>query len=159
MVTGPHDAIAILLTDHKHVKSLFHQLDQLGDRSKVNKKKLANQICHELMIHSQIEEELFYPAVRGPLKDDDLMDKALVEHASVTKLIEQIKYMNPEDDLFDARLKVLAEQIERHIDEEEHKLFPKVRKTKVDLLALGEQMAGLKADKAENPMLSTLFSS
>lgn len=145
MSITPHDAIAMLIADHKKVKALFDQFDKLGDRSKVNKKKIADQICHELTVHTQLEEQLFYPAVRGPVKDDDLMDEALVEHASAKELIAQIMDMDPGDDLYDAKLKVLSEQVEHHVGEEEGELFPKVRKTKVDLVALGQEMAELKA--------------
>lgn len=144
MKTEKHDAIALLKDDHKKVKDLFEKFDKLSDRSKVNKKKIADQICLELTVHAQVEEEIFYPAVRDPIKDDDLMDEAIVEHASAKELIAQISEMDPGDDLYDAKVKVLSEQIDHHVEEEEDEMFPKVRKTKVDLLALGEQMAARK---------------
>jgi len=141
MKTTPHDAIAMLEADHKKVEGLFKQYEALGDRSVVNKKKIADQICLELTVHAQVEEEIFYPAVRGPIKDGDLMDEAVVEHASAKELIAQISDMDPGDDLYDAKVKVLSEQIEHHVKEEEEEMFPKVRKTKVDLEALGQEMA------------------
>ena len=137
----PQDAIALLKDDHKRVKDLFEQYDKLSDRSVVNKKKIATQICLELTVHAQIEEEIFYPAVRGPIKDGDLMDEAEVEHASAKELIAQISEMDPGDDLYDAKVKVLSEQIEHHVEEEEEEMFPKVRKTKLDLEALGQELA------------------
>ena len=140
------DAIAMLVEDHKKVNSLFKQFEELSDRSKVSKKKIADQICHELDVHTQIEEQIFYPSVRTPLKDDDLMDEALVEHASAKELIAQILEMDPGDDLYDAKIKVLSEQIEHHVKEEESKMFPEVRKTKIDLVALGEKMKTLKEE-------------
>ena len=145
MNTTPHDAIAMLIADHKKVKALFEQFDKLSDRSKANKKKLADQICHELTIHTHLEEQVFYPAVRGPIKDNDLMDEALVEHGSAKELIAQIMEMDPGDDLYDAKVKVLSEQIVHHVGEEEDDMFPEVRATKVDLIALGAEMAALKA--------------
>lgn len=144
MKTAPNDAIAMLTADHAKVKSLFEQFEKLTDRSKVSKKKLADQICSELTIHTQLEEEIFYPGVRGPIHDDDLMDEALVEHAAAKELIAQIREMDPGDDLYDAKVKVLSEQIEHHVGEEEGDMFPEARKSKADLVALGEQMAQLK---------------
>ena len=144
MKTDKNDAIALLIDDHKTVKELFEKFDKLSDRSKVNKKKIADQICLELTVHAQVEEEIFYPAVRAPIKDEDLMDEAVVEHASAKELIAQISEMDPGDDLYDAKVKVLSEQIEHHVEEEEGEMFPKVRKAKVDLVALGEEMAARK---------------
>ncbi|STR23833.1 Alr3199 protein [Janthinobacterium lividum] len=95
-------------------------------------------------MHTQLEEEIFYPAVRRPIHDGDLMDEALVEHASAKELIAQIAAMDPADDLYDAKVKVLSEQIEHHVKEEEGDMFPKVRETAVDLDALGQQMAARK---------------
>jgi hemerythrin superfamily protein len=141
MKSNPQDAIALLTADHEKVKGLFEQFEALSDRSKVNKKKLADQICLELTVHTQIEEEIFYPAVRGAIKDDDLMDEAVVEHASAKELIAQIREMDPGDDLYDAKVKVLSEQIEHHVGEEEGDMFDKVRQAKIDLAALGEEMA------------------
>ena len=138
------NAISLLMKDHKNVKALFAQYEGLSDRSFATKKKLADQICHELTVHTQVEEEIFYPAVRRPIHDGDLMDEALVEHASAKELIAQILAMDPSEDLYDAKVTVLSEQIEHHVKEEEGDMFPKVRKTAVDLDALGEQMAARK---------------
>lgn len=135
------DAIALLTADHEKVKGLFEQFDALSDRSKVNKKKIADQICLELTVHTTIEEEIFYPAVREAIQDDDLMDEALVEHAGAKDLIAQIGEIDPGDDLYDAKVKVLSEQIEHHVGEEEGDMFVKARKSKIDLVALGEQLA------------------
>jgi hemerythrin superfamily protein len=144
MKTTANDGLEMLIADHKEVKALFEQFDGLSDRSKANKKKIADQICLELTVHAEIEEQIFYPAVRGPIKDDDLMDEALVEHTSAKELIAQIREMDPGDDLYDAKVKVLSEQIDHHVEEEEGEMFPRVRKTKVDLVALGEEMNALK---------------
>lgn len=138
------NAINLLMKDHKAVKALFAQYEGLSDRSFATKKKLADQICQELTVHTQLEEEIFYPAVRRPIHDGDLMDEALVEHASAKELIAQIEAMDPSDDLYDAKVKVLSEQIEHHVGEEEGDMFPKVRQAGVDLEALGREMAARK---------------
>lgn len=135
------DALKLLINDHKEAKELFKQFEALSDRSKASKKKIADQICDALTVHTKIEEEIFYPAIRKALKDDDKLDEALVEHASAKDLIAQISEMDPGDDLYDAKLKVLSEQIEHHVGEEEDDMFPKVRKTDLDLVALGEEMS------------------
>jgi hemerythrin superfamily protein len=143
------DAIALLVADHREVQAMFKQFEELGDRAKATKKKLADQICSALELHTQIEEELFYPAVRGVSRDlADLVDESLVEHASAKELIVQLEEMDPEDDLYDAKVKVLGEQIEHHVGEEEEAMFPKVRKLKLDLVALGQEMAARKDELA-----------
>lgn len=141
--TQPQDAITLLVDDHEHVKALFEQYEELGDRAHVSKHKLALQICDALVLHTRKEEEIFYPAVRQAIKDDDMMDEAIVEHASAKDLIAQIQSMEPGDDLFDAKVKVLSEMIDHHVGEEEGEMFPKVRKTKLDLEELGEAMTQL----------------
>ena len=144
MKTKSQDAIAMLIADHKKVKSLFEQFEGLSDRSKASKKKIADEICMELTVHAEVEEQVFYPAIRKPIKDEDLMDEAVVEHASAKELIAQILEMDPGEDLYDAKVKVLSEQIEHHVEEEEGEMFPKVRKSGVDLVALGEEMEAFK---------------
>ncbi|RZJ98807.1 MAG: hemerythrin domain-containing protein [Flavobacterium sp.] len=146
MKTNKNDAISLLISDHEEVKALFKEFEGLSDRSKVTKKKLADQICEALTVHAMIEEEIFYPAVREVLDDEDLMDEAVVEHASAKDLIGQIQSMEAGDDLYDAKVKVLSEQIDHHVEEEENEMFKKVRKTKLDLVALGEQMLARKEE-------------
>ena len=142
--TDAQDAITLLTEDHEQVKAMFEQYEELGDRAHVSKHKLALQICDELIKHTMIEEEIFYPAVRKAIKDDDIMDESLVEHAAAKDLIAQIQEMDPGDELFDAKVKVLSEQIDHHVQEEEGEMFPKVRKAKLDLQELGEEMAARK---------------
>ena len=144
--TQPQDALDLLIEDHENVKSMFEQYEELGERAHVSKHKLALQICDALTRHTMIEEEIFYPAVRQAIKDDDIMDEALVEHASAKDLIAQIQAMQPGDELFDAKVKVLSEMIDHHVGEEEGEMFPKVRKTKLDLEQLGAEMAARKED-------------
>lgn len=145
--SGEVDAISLLVQDHEHVADLFEQFDGLGERAKVSKKKLADQICNELIKHTTVEEEIFYPAIRAAGKEfEDMIDEAVVEHGSAKQLIADVLAMQPGDDLYDAKVKVLSELIEHHVDEEENDLFPKVRKTRLDLVALGEAMAQRKEE-------------
>jgi hemerythrin superfamily protein len=138
----PQDAIELLTSQHDEVKALFKQFDELGERATTSKKKLANEICEQLIMHTQIEEEIFYPALRSVSKEmEDMLDEALVEHASAKDLISQVQEMEPGDDLYDAKVTVLGEYIEHHVEEEEEEMFPKVRKLKLDLDALGAEMA------------------
>ncbi len=149
MSAKPSDAIAMLTAEHKEVKAMFEQYDRLGDRAKATKKKLADQICNALTLHAAIEEEIFYPALRAASKDAaDLLDEALVEHAGAKDLIAQLQEMDPEDDLYDAKVKVLGEQIDHHVGEEEGEMFPKAKKAGLDLAALGSEMAMRKDELA-----------
>lgn len=134
------DAIELLIQDHSNVQKLFEEFEALTDRSNAKKKAIADKICHELIVHTQIEEEIFYPKVREAIKDAGLMDEALVEHESAKDLITQILDMSPGEDLYDAKVTVLSEQIDHHVKEEEKDMFPKVRKSGLDMIALGEQM-------------------
>jgi hypothetical protein len=141
------DAIALLKADHREVSDMFEEFEGLSDRSRVSKKKLADKICKALIAHTTIEEEIFYPAVREALqgKDDeadDMMDEAIVEHAAAKDLIKQILEMQPDEDLYDAKVKVLSEEIEHHVKEEEEEMFKEVtEETDLDLVALGQEMA------------------
>ena len=152
--TDSIDAIELLTQDHKNVKELFEKYENLSDRSTASKKKLATQICLELTKHATAEEEIFYTAVREASGDAaDLVDEATVEHASAKDLIAQILAMEPGDDLYDAKVKVLSEYIEHHVEEEEKEMFPKARKAKLDMAALGEAIAARK-EEVELPMPS-----
>lgn len=140
------DAITLLTEDHENVKAMFEQYEGLGDRAHASKKKLATQICTELTKHATAEEEIFYPAVRAATKDEDMIDEATVEHASAKDLIAQILEMEPTEDLFDAKVKVLSELIEHHVKEEEDEMFVKAKKAGLDLEMLGKQIAERKAE-------------
>jgi len=140
------DATQLLTQDHREVEALFEKFEKAsGDGAK---EKIAKQICTELKIHTMIEEELFYPALRGKIDDDDL-DEAMVEHDGAKVLINDIEAAEPSDDYYDAKVKVLQEEIEHHVKEEEKQqgnMFTQARQTDVDLIALGEQMAARKAE-------------
>ena len=140
------DATKLLSADHKEVKKLFKEYDKLakGEGSDEEKQAIAEEICTMLTVHATIEEELFYPAAREAMDEQDLLDEAEVEHASAKDLIAQIRGMSPSDELYDAKVKVLGEYIDHHVQEEEKELFPKVRKADLDLKQLGAAMEARK---------------
>ena len=138
------DAVELLTKQHREVEEMFEQFEKLGDDAKDKKKQLAEEICNALTMHTMIEEEIFYPATRAAGEEEeeteDMVDEAVVEHASAKDLIAQIREMSPEDDLYDAKVKVLSEMIDHHVEEEEKEMFPKTRKMKLDMAVLGEEM-------------------
>lgn len=141
--TKMKDACDLLDADHKAVKKMFAEYEELTEakgNTREKKRALAEQICNELMIHAQIEEEIFYPAIRKPVKDDMLMNEAAVEHASAKELIAQIQGMNVSDPMYDAKVKVLGEYVDHHVKEERAEMFPAARATKVDLVKLRDQL-------------------
>lgn len=151
----PAGAIGLLTADHKAVKALFMDFEKLASNADADEQKtdLVEKICDELSVHAQIEEEIFYPAVRQAIADDDLLDEAQVEHATVKDLIAQLREMSPGDNLYNAKVKVLSEYIDHHVKEEEGEMFPKARNADLDTQALGAQMASRKEDlKAEAGM-------
>jgi hemerythrin-like domain-containing protein len=137
------DAIVMLTTDHRKVKALFKEFEKLKGKegSDEDKAAIVQQVCDALKVHAEIEEQMFYPAVRKAIHDNDLMDEAIVEHAGAKDLIAQLEAMEPGDDLYDAKVSVLGEEIDHHVKEEEGDMFLKARKAKVDTVELGEEMA------------------
>ena len=148
--TEGQDAFALLTADHRLVKTLFKQFETLSkaDETEAEKVALVEQICNEVRIHAQLEEEIFYPAVRAAIDDDDVMDEADVEHASAKDLIGQLEQMSPSEDHYEAKVTVLGEYIDHHVKEEEGEMFPKARK-EVDTAALGKKLAARKAQLME----------
>ena len=138
---GP-DAVALLMADHRAVEKLFAQFETARDEDR--KKALADKICLELRIHMTIEEEIFYPVSRDFLKNEDIVDEAVVEHAAARDLMDEIEAMNAGENLYDAKVKVLSEQIEHHVEEEEEEYFPKLQKTAMDLKDVGARMKARK---------------
>ena len=139
------DAVALLKADHRKVEGLFAQFEAAkGDG---RKRSLAEQICMELTVHTKIEEDIFYPACEGKV-EEDLLKEAYVEHDGAKVLIAEIEGGNPGDEFYDAKVKVLSEMIEHHVEEEEQRvegMFSQARKAGLDMDALGEQMADRKA--------------
>ena len=145
------DACSLLDADHRNVKKMFKEYETLTSskaaRASQKKRDLANQICMELTVHAQIEEEIFYPALREAIKDTDLLDEAEVEHASAKDLIAQIQDAAEVDDKFDAKVTVLGEYIDHHVKEERNEIFVKARAARgLDLVALREQLAARKEE-------------
>jgi hemerythrin superfamily protein len=140
------DAIALLKADHRQVEGWFEQFE--STRSDERKGKLAQQICQALKVHTEIEEEIFYPAFLAATEDKDTHHEAEVEHDGAKKLIAEIEASGPDDDYYDAKVKVLSEMIKHHVKEEEQRggMFAEARDSDMDLKALGEQLASRKAD-------------
>ena len=141
---APQEATAMLRADHKKVSGLFDQYEKA--RSTARKSALVAAICSELEVHTRIEEEIFYPAVQAVLKDHELIPEANVEHGSVKALIAQVEGKTPDGDLFDAKIKVMSEWVKHHVKEEQNEMFPRARKSRLDLRALGARMAARKAE-------------
>ena len=142
------DAVSLLSADHAEVRQMFETYKQLveEDGDSEEKRELATQICIALTVHADIEEEIFYPAMRESIDDDLLLDEAEVEHAAAKDLIAQIEAMDPDDALYDAKVLVLGEYVEHHVEEEETEIFPAAEKSGVDLDLLGAELAERKQE-------------
>ena len=140
------DAIGLLRADHELVSGLFAQYEKA--RATPKKLELVAKICAELTVHAQVEEEIFYPAVKQALKDKELIPEATVEHATLKELIAQVEDVQPDGEMFDAKIKVLSEYVKHHVKEEETEIFPKAKATKLDMAELGTQLAGRKQELA-----------
>ncbi|MDQ2995038.1 MAG: hemerythrin domain-containing protein [Pseudomonadota bacterium] len=147
-VTQPKklDAIKLLKADHKAVAALFAKFET-GRLTPAKKRKLADEICNALKVHTQIEEEILYPEARKVLKKADMkiVDEAYVEHGSIKELIEAIEN-HENDELFDAEVHVMGEWVKHHVKEEEKEFFPKLKTSKMDLEKIGAQLAERKAE-------------
>jgi len=137
----PPDAIALLKADHRKVEDLFAKFEAAKGDGK--KKALAEQICLELTVHAKIEEDIFYPACEGAV-EEDLLNEAYVEHDGAKVLIAEIEAGGPDEKFYDAKVKVLSEMIEHHVEEEEKRvegMFAQARKAGLDMDDLGQRMA------------------
>jgi hemerythrin superfamily protein len=146
------DALHILMDDHRKVIEMFEEFEEMKQKGSTDdeaKQMLVETACTELTIHAQVEEELFYPAARDAIDDMDLLDEAEVEHASARQLISELAAMQPDDDLYDAKFTVLGEYVKHHIQEEEKQLFPKIKKTDMELEELGEEIEQRKLELRE----------
>lgn len=147
--TKTQDAIALLKEDHRTVEELFEKFEKANGDGR--KQKLAEEICLELSVHAQIEEEIFYPACEGKV-DEDLLKESYVEHDGAKVLIAEIMNGGADDEYYDAKVKVLSEEIEHHVEEEEKRLeglFAQARKAGLDMDALGDELAARKAALTE----------
>jgi len=144
----PRNALSLLKSDHEEVSELFDKYDKGGKRLTTQQKAvLARSICDALTVHAQIEEEIFYPACHEHVaKAEDLLAEAKVEHQSLKELIAKIESEKPGTEEYDAQVKVLGEYVKHHVKEEQNELFPKVRKSDMDLDAVGEELAARKEE-------------
>ncbi len=140
----PLDATALLRADHKAVSDLFAEYEKT--RSPARKMTLVSKICTELSVHAQVEEEIFYPAVKAALKDKELVPEAIVEQATMKALIAQVEGVTPDGEMFDAKVRVLAEYVKHHVKEEHTEMFPKAKASKLDMADLGARLAARKSE-------------
>jgi hemerythrin superfamily protein len=141
------NALVLLRSDHDEVTALFDRFE--SSKRSDQKDKLAQKICLALSVHAQIEEEIFYPALRDAAASDDtddMLNEANVEHAGAKKLIAEIEASTTEDPLFEARVKVLSEYIRHHVKEEQRDLFKAARASDLDLAAVGAKLAARKKE-------------
>jgi len=138
------DATTLLRADHKLVSGLFDEYEKARSASK--KQELVSEICNELNLHAQVEEEIFYPAVKQALKEKNLVPEATVEHATLKTLIAEVEGMEPDGEMFDAKIKVLSEYVKHHVKEEQNEIFPKAKAAKLDMMELGAKLSERKAE-------------
>ena len=149
-------ALELLMADHRKVEDLFERYEQEKESDEGTRREIAQQICAELTIHAQVEEELFYPWLREQLEDDDMemVEEAQVEHNSAKDLIAQIEGATDIDEVYNAKVKVLSEYIKHHVQEEENEIFPEVRDQQEELDELGQEMSARKGELMEEMGLS-----
>jgi hemerythrin superfamily protein len=140
------DAIDLLKHDHDKVEKAFKQFEKIDRRDPDAGSELVRTVCEDLKVHTALEEEIFYPAARDAIDDEDILNEAAVEHETAKMLIEQLENMQVDDPNYHATFTVLGEYVRHHIKEEEGELFPAVRKSGIDLQALGEQMRARKEE-------------
>ena len=133
-------AIEMLKADHDKVKKAFKEFEKLPHDDKEAARQLVETVCEDLKVHTTLEEELFYPALREAIEDEDLLNEAAVEHETAKMLIEQLENMGPDDPNYRATFTVLGEYVLHHVKEEEGEMFPQAKKTDLDFEALGERM-------------------
>ena len=134
------DAIDLLKQDHERVEKAFKEFEKMDRQDAEACRRLIEQVCEELTVHTTLEEEIFYPAVREAIEDEDLMNEAAVEHDTARMLIEQLDNMGPDDPNYYATFTVLGEYVHHHVKEEQDEMFPAARKAGIDLAALAERM-------------------
>jgi hemerythrin superfamily protein len=149
------DAAKLLAEDHRKVEKLFEEFKKLTSGDAEQKEDLVRMACAELKIHAMLEEEIFYPAVREKLNETSLIDEAQVEHTVVKQLIGELEEMTPDQELYDAKFTVLGEYVQHHVAEEENKIFPQVKKAKVDMHALGKKIRQRKQELQQHTEMSS----
>lgn len=144
LASKQNNAIALLEADHKVVNALFKKYEKLSQNKE--KKEIVTKICHELNIHAQVEEEIFYPQFKKALHDSELIPEATVEHATLKDLIAQVEGKEPDGEMFDAKIKVMSEYVKHHVKEEEEEIFPKAKKSSLNLEKIGSEISNRKAE-------------
>jgi hemerythrin-like domain-containing protein len=139
-------ALDMLKEDHDKVKKAFKEFEKLDREDTETMQQLVQTVCEELKVHAALEEEIFYPAVREAIDDEDIMNEAQVEHETAKMLIEQLENMGPEDPNYQATFTVLGEYVKHHIKEEEDEMFAEAKKTDLDLEDLGARMRERKTE-------------
>jgi hemerythrin superfamily protein len=140
------DAIAFLRADHDKIEDLFSTFDEIKyGRADEDKKRLVGELCREIRMHGTIEEELFYPAVRAEIADDDLMNEASVEHEGIRRLVDELESMDPADEMLNAKMHVLDIYVTHHVREEEENIFPRARESELDLAELAGRLSRRKS--------------
>lgn len=134
------NALDLLKADHKHVLQLFSEFEKMDKEDEDAKRELVENVCNQLTVHAEIEEELFYPALRDVLDQQDMMDEAQVEHDMAKQLIADLESMEPDEDLYDAKFTVLGEYVRHHVEEEEKEIFAQAKNAKLDLDTIGADM-------------------
>jgi hemerythrin-like domain-containing protein len=142
------NAIQLLKEDHDYVKKAFRAFEKMDHDDHEALKGLVSQVCEALKVHTRVEEELFYPAARKAIRDDDLMNEAEIEHDSAKVLIRQLERMKPDDPKYVATFTVLGEYVKHHVKEEETEMFPKARRRKINLQRLGDRLMARKIQLA-----------
>ena len=143
---NPPLALELLAADHRKVEGLFTQFEQMKEEEDEGRVLLAQQICNELTVHAQVEEDLFYPWLRENMEETDAVAEADVEHHSMKQLIGEIQPMGEAGEEFDAKVKVLSEYVKHHVEEEENTIFPQVAGEQEELDELGQELAARKAE-------------
>jgi hemerythrin-like domain-containing protein len=142
------EAINMLKEDHDRVEKAFKEFEKLDREDTETVRQLVQTVCEDLKVHTTLEEEIFYPAVREAIDDEDLMNEASVEHETAKMLIEQLENMQPDDPNYHATFTVLGEYVMHHVEEEEGEMFPAAKKTDIDFEALARQMKERKEELA-----------
>jgi hemerythrin superfamily protein len=140
----PDDGVSDLMRDHRTVEQLFKDFEESKEGGS-GKQAIVAEIIQELRVHMAIEEEIFYPTARE-FVEADMVNEAVVEHQGAKDLMDQLEAMEASDEMYDAKVKVLQEQVEHHVEEEEGEFFPECRKSAMDLKGIGDQMAARKEE-------------
>jgi hypothetical protein len=140
------NAIELLKEDHAKVKKAFKEFEKMDRSDTETCRQLVTSVCEDLKTHTMLEEEIFYPAVRAAIEDEDIMNEAAIEHETAKMLIEQLENMSGDDPNYYATFTVLGEYVQHHVKEEEGEMFPEAKKCDIDFESLAERMKSRKEE-------------